>query len=431
MRRIKARKRVEYPKFNEGFNLLVGYAGQTDGVGSFNINDRFYGGVGPDNMLRQPNVDGLRILARWNQIEPTQGNYVWERIDSAIAVMAAEGRVTGVTLLAASYQETNTFLPSYIINDHATYGGTEGHGGEVPPTTGNNGWKVRWWNPNVMARFRALMDAMGAHFKDNPAFAYFHLDEFSTNISTASVKLASTETGGPDLASAGATVIQMTQREWGLYAHNAFAPKTVFMQQNYLSGDGDGSKVLANIQWAYEQGMNFSAELGLPTPYDKKYPMQPGGTITYPVVSNNLNFAKSLGFPKWNLTTDGIGSSWSAYTEWETANMMRYAAYLLEDVPESYYGIIIENGVNGFFNLEREKVQWRNIGSLFKSRFMRGTPERSRAPIPLPGQVQTVIGQGESLIVADGQTLEIPYPITFNGNGYISFGVDAAIVELT
>lgn len=376
MKRLKGSVPFNYPRFNAGYNCFLGYAGQTDESPANLLTGNFYGGNTADNMFRQSGVDGARIMMRWNKIETSQGIYNWTNIDAVLAEMASINKRVGISILVPSFQGSTSYLPDYIRANNATYGGSAGAGGEITPIQGA-GKKVIWWNNNLFNRWKAFIDAMAARYKNDARLAYVHIDEFVTEISDADVIAASTAIGGAATVSAGGLVIRDTQRAYYSYLAAAFSPKTTFCQFNYLSGDGSGQNVLDNIQWAYNVGLNFAYEHAMPTPYDRAYPFQNGsnptngGTITFGNISNNVNLAKSLGFKKMLLTTDVLGSTWSAYETWQVGNMLRFAAKVLEETQESYYSIIVENGVNGFSGLDREKQQWINMKPLFAERYLR------------------------------------------------------------
>lgn len=370
MRRVRGAVPFVQPKFNSGYNCFLGYAGQIDDSPANLLTGSFYGGSGADNMYRQNGVDGVRIGMRWGSIETSQGVYNWANIDGALAEMASLGKRAGISILVPSFQGTASFLPAYIRADTATYGA------ELLPRVGA-GRKIRWWNNNLFNRWKAFIDAMAARYKNDARLAYVHIDEFSTELLDDDIRAASTETGGAATIAAGGLVIRDKQREYYAYLANAFSPKTTFCQFNYLSGDFGGSNVLANIQWAYDNGLNFAYEHAMPTPYNRQFPFQNGtnqsngGTITFEAITSNLNLARSLGFQKMLFTTDVLGSTWARYDAFNVANMLRFAAWALQGTTESYYGIIVQDGVNGFNGLDGEKEQWRQMKPLITERYLR------------------------------------------------------------
>lgn len=370
MKRLKGAVPPVYPKFNSGYNCLLGYAGQTDESPPQLLTSNFYGGSGNDNMYRQAGTDGARLQMRWSKIETSQGVYNWANIDIALAEMASLGKRVGISILVPSFQNDFSYLPQYIRDDNVTYGGVAA-GGEMIPERGA-GRKVIWWNNNLFNRWKLFIDSMAARYKNDDRLAYVHIDEFVTEISNADVIAASTAIGGAATVAAGGLVIRDTQRAYYTYLANAFSPKTTFCQFNYLSGDFGGFNVLANIQWAYDEGLNFAYEHALPTPYNRLYPFQNGGTITAPELTVNINLAKSLGFKKMLMTTDVIGSTWARYEAWQMANMLRYAAFVLDGTQESYYAIAVEYGVNGFPpTTEFKQQQWREMKPLIAERYLR------------------------------------------------------------
>src|SRR4051812_35719061 len=50
--------------------------------------------------LNRPSVDGIRLKARWSDIETTPGIYNWYNLDDAIAQVAVKGKKCGISVNA-------------------------------------------------------------------------------------------------------------------------------------------------------------------------------------------------------------------------------------------------------------------------------------------------------------------------------------------
>ena len=108
-------------------------------------------------------TDGILYLVHWRNMESQLGVYNFSTVKAALNFAATNGKKVIIRLLYKSYSATQAKpLPSYILNDEATYGGSATAGGLRKNSFG--GGTPRFDHPNVMARFKALIRAMADEF---------------------------------------------------------------------------------------------------------------------------------------------------------------------------------------------------------------------------------------------------------------------------
>lgn len=143
------------------FCLLFAFSGplQADvprGVFSLVPND---GVPASDTVLANPDVTGISIRYGWLGLEPTEGVYNWTFLDSEVARAAAAGKTVLLRIV------TQAGKPQWVTDAVTNAGG-------VFFTFDNNGTATSipvFWDPTYLAKKKALIAALGAHFGDNPA----------------------------------------------------------------------------------------------------------------------------------------------------------------------------------------------------------------------------------------------------------------------
>ena len=138
--------------------LITGIAGVEGavprGVFSLSNSDR----AAQQAVLDSPAVDGLSIRAGWATLEPSEGVFNWTFVDSEVARAAAAGKT--VLLRIA----TQAGKPQWVTDAVAAAGGTfysfDDNG--VPTTI------PVFWDPTFLAKKKAMIAALGAHFANNP-----------------------------------------------------------------------------------------------------------------------------------------------------------------------------------------------------------------------------------------------------------------------
>ena len=112
-----------------------------------------------DRVLTNPDVDGVGIRQNWSDLEPSEGVYNWAFLDSEIARAASAGKMVLLRI------NTQFAKPDWVTNAVVEGGGTffnfdmEG----VPTTI------PVFWDPTFLAKKKAMIAALGAHFTGNSA----------------------------------------------------------------------------------------------------------------------------------------------------------------------------------------------------------------------------------------------------------------------
>lgn len=113
----------------------------------------------PSAVLSSSNVDGVAVRQTWADLEPTDGHFNWTFLDSEVARANAAGKSVLLRIL------TQTGKPPWVTAAITAAGGTfftfdkEGTSVTIPV----------FWDPTFLAKKRAMIAALGAHFKNNPA----------------------------------------------------------------------------------------------------------------------------------------------------------------------------------------------------------------------------------------------------------------------
>lgn len=112
-----------------------------------------------DNVLTNPSVDGVGIRQDWKDLEPAEGVFKWTFLDSEVARAAAAGKMVLLRI------NTQFSKPEWVTNAVAAAGGTfftfDKDG--VPTTI------PVYWDPTFLAKKKAMIAALGAHFTSNSA----------------------------------------------------------------------------------------------------------------------------------------------------------------------------------------------------------------------------------------------------------------------
>lgn len=119
--------------------------------------------------LNNTNVDGLIIGADWAALEPTQGNYVFntalsgeDTLDEMISAMNSSGKIARLAI-NTSYDHQPSWLHSMIDADDYTGGKTFSYFDDPVTRT-----IYVFWEPTLLARHAALVNAVASHLNDNP-----------------------------------------------------------------------------------------------------------------------------------------------------------------------------------------------------------------------------------------------------------------------
>ena len=111
-----------------------------------------------DVTLTNPNVDGFALRQSWSDLEKTEGVYDWSYFDGQIARAAGAGKVVLLRVM------TMEGRPAWVTNAVKQAGGKFF-------TWSDNGVNTSipvFWDPTFLAKKKAMIAAMGAHFTNNP-----------------------------------------------------------------------------------------------------------------------------------------------------------------------------------------------------------------------------------------------------------------------
>lgn len=109
-----------------------------------------------DWILANPDVTGISIRYGWQDFEPTEGIYNWTFLDSEVARAAAAGKQVLLRIM------TQNGKPAWVTTAIQRAGGkffNMSGGGSIPV----------FWDPTFLAKKKAMIAALGAHFKNNSA----------------------------------------------------------------------------------------------------------------------------------------------------------------------------------------------------------------------------------------------------------------------
>jgi len=111
------------------------------------------------DVLANPDVDGITIRGGWLDIEPTEGEFNWDYLDSTVATASAARKQ--VLLRVA----TMNGRPPWVDTAVRKAGGkfftftSDGMLTSIP----------LFWDPVFLSKKKAMIAALGAHFTNNPA----------------------------------------------------------------------------------------------------------------------------------------------------------------------------------------------------------------------------------------------------------------------
>jgi hypothetical protein len=150
-----------FPAGHENWMLPEGY--------NANLNSSYYRQCVMD-------TDGILYTIHWRDLESEAGVYNFSAVMSALNFAATNGKKMIIRVFYKSYSGTQPKpIPSYMLNDEITYGGSPSQGGLRPNAFG--GHTPRFEHPAVMERFKALITSMADKFGNHPALQGMGPDE--------------------------------------------------------------------------------------------------------------------------------------------------------------------------------------------------------------------------------------------------------------
>jgi hypothetical protein len=110
------------------------------------------------SVLANPNVDGITLRQDWASLEPTEHNFDFSFLDSAVALCAASNKQVLIRI------STQSSKPAWVTAAVAAAGGSFF-------SFDDNGTTITipvFWDPTFLAKKTAMIAALGAHFTNNP-----------------------------------------------------------------------------------------------------------------------------------------------------------------------------------------------------------------------------------------------------------------------
>jgi len=112
-----------------------------------------------ERVLQNPDVDGVSIRQDWADLEPSESAFDWRFLDSEVSRAAAAGKKVILRI------NTQGGKPAWVTAAVTEAGGTfytflsDGVETTIPV----------YWDPTFLAKKKAMITALGAHFTNNPA----------------------------------------------------------------------------------------------------------------------------------------------------------------------------------------------------------------------------------------------------------------------
>lgn len=128
----------------------------------------FIGGDNLDehrNLVSRPDIEGVQIIYSWKSLEPHEDVYDFTAIEKDLDELDRMGKKLFVQIQDRFFSPTARRIPNYILTEPKYDGGLArqyDNAGEGKPI--GSGWTTKQWNPNVRARFQALLQALGESF---------------------------------------------------------------------------------------------------------------------------------------------------------------------------------------------------------------------------------------------------------------------------
>jgi hypothetical protein len=116
--------------------------------------------------LDRPDIGGAEILYVWSNLEPSKGEYDFSMIEHDLALVEGRGKELFVEVLDRFFTPEGRHLPRYMLEDPQYGGGLARQFDNSQPShvPVPQGWVARQWDPEVRARFQALLAALAERF---------------------------------------------------------------------------------------------------------------------------------------------------------------------------------------------------------------------------------------------------------------------------
>jgi hypothetical protein len=198
-------------KWHPGHYMLV-YLGETQALRL----RRF------DAIAEEPVIRGAQVRYRWAQLEPHKGVYDFSAIERDLARLQANGKRLVIQVMDRNFGKSDSgegIVPSYLLSDPE-------YGGGVVKNVG--GVVARLWDPAVMDREIALLEALGRRFDAEPFVEGVTSEETAMGLAK-----------NPPADFSDAAVAEQFNR-WIAAVRAAWPRSNVFLYTNFLGKRLDG-----------------------------------------------------------------------------------------------------------------------------------------------------------------------------------------------
>ena len=186
-------------------------------------------------------TEGIVMGLSWHVLETAQGVYNTTNVLKTLDYAAALNKPVILRIFYKSYGSTWPLpVPSYIVDNTATYGGDTGYGGLRINSA--LGYTPRFDNVNVMARFKDMIAGVAAVIANHSALQGMGFDESAWSFA--------------GVTQTGLTALQIRQahREMCLQLQTSFPAKEIYPFYNYCDFSSTPN-LLLELQWSWDQGM--------------------------------------------------------------------------------------------------------------------------------------------------------------------------------
>lgn len=118
-----------------------------------------------EDLLARRDISGAQVIYNWRRLEPREGEYQFEKIERELELAERLGKKLFVQVQDRFFLPESRYLPDYILEEPKYGGGLvrqEDNAGEG--VAKGSGWVAAQWNPELRARFQALLTALGERF---------------------------------------------------------------------------------------------------------------------------------------------------------------------------------------------------------------------------------------------------------------------------
>ena len=112
-----------------------------------------------ETVLTNPSVDGISIRQDWKDLEPSEGVFDWSFLDSEVSRISAAGKQVLLRI------NTQAAKPAWVTSAVSQSGGIFFTFDDASVQT----TIPVFWDPTFLAKKKAMIAALGAHFTNNPA----------------------------------------------------------------------------------------------------------------------------------------------------------------------------------------------------------------------------------------------------------------------